>query len=130
MIWRAQILLVLVAACAPAFALAGDTAGYAAVRIVAPRDDATVHDNQGTLDVSVDVSPPLRPDTGDRIVLLLDGTAVASGAEARIRLTDVERGSHTLQAQVVAAGGALLLASPQTRFHMWRASRLFPGRKH
>jgi hypothetical protein len=128
--WRAQILLVLVAACASAFAWASDPAGYDTVRIIVPQDQATVHDNEGNLDVSVEVSPPLRSDAGNHIVFLLDGRVVASGTEVRIRLTDVDRGTHTLQAQVATADGALLLASPVTSFYMWRASRLHPGRKN
>lgn len=128
--WRAEILLVLVAACASAFVWANDTAGYDTVRIIVPQDHATVHDNEGNLDVSAEVSPPLRSDAGDHIVFLLDGRAVASGADLRIRLTEVDRGTHTLQAQVATADGALLLASPVTSFYMWRASRLHPGRKN
>ncbi len=128
--WRAEILLVLVAGCAPAFAWAGDTAGHDTVRIIVPQDDATVHDNEGNLDVSVKVSPPLRSDAGEQIVLLLDGRVVASGTEVRIRLTGVDRGIHTLQAQVATADGTLLLASPVTSFYMWRASGLHRGRKN
>ena len=128
--WRAEILLVLVAACASAFAWASDSARYNTVRIIVPQVDVTVHDNEGNLDVSVEVSPPLRSDAGDHIVLLLDGRAVASGADLRVRLTGVDRGTHTLQAQVATADGALLLASPVTSFYMWRASRLHPGRKN
>lgn len=127
---RAEILLVLAAACASAFAWASDATGYETVRIIVPQHDATVHDNQGTLDVSVEVLPPIRAEAGEHIVLLLDGRVVASGAKVRIRLTDVDRGTHTLQAQVAAADGTLLLASPVTSFHMWRASRLRPGRKN
>lgn len=128
--WRAEILLVLVAACASAFAWAGNTAGYDTVRIIVPRDQATVHDNEGNLDVSVEVSPPLSSDAGDHIVFLLDGRTVASGTDVRIRLTGVDRGTHTLQAQVAAADGTLLLASPVTSFYMWRASRLHRGRNN
>ena len=120
----------LVAACASAFAWAGDTVGYDTVRIIVPQDHATVHDNEGNLDVSVEVSPPLRSDAGNHIVFLLDGRTVASGTDLRIRLTKVDRGTHTLQAQVATANGALLLASPVTSFYMWRASRLHPGRKN
>lgn len=128
--WRAEILLVLLAACAPAFAWAGDTGGYDTVRIIVPQDDATVRDNEGNVDVAVEVSPPLRSDAGEHIVLRLDGRAVASGADLHVRLTGVDRGIHTLQVQVATAGGAVLLASPVTRFHMRRASRLHPGRKN
>ncbi|TAK87468.1 MAG: hypothetical protein EPO20_03960 [Betaproteobacteria bacterium] len=102
---------------------------YDAVRIVAPNEDETVHDNNGNVAVVVRVSPPLDVEAGDRIVLLMDGSAVASGRDARFDLKGVDRGTHVLQAQVTAAGGSVLAASPQVSFHMWRASRLSPGRK-
>ncbi len=126
---RAQLVLALFVACAPAFAPGADSVRYEAVRIVAPAQDATVHDNQGNVEVAVEVMPALRAAAGDRIVLLLDGRIAASGAKARFRLTGVDRGTHTLQAQVTAADGAVLLASAETAFHLWQASRLFPGRK-
>lgn len=104
---------------------AGD---YQAVRIVAPEADVTVHDNSGNLAVTVLVSPPLRVESDDRIVLLLDGKAVASGSAQRFVLRGVDRGRHTLQARVTAADGMVLAASPPVRFQMWQASRLFPRR--
>ena len=130
MISRAEFLFLLVGACASVCACANDGPGYDTISIVAPKQDATVYDNQGTVDVSVEASPALRSDRGDHIALLLDGKVVASGADARHRLTDVDRGTHTLQAQVIAADGTLLLVSSETRFHMWRASRLSPARKN
>ena len=55
-----------------------------------------VHDNQGVLDVSVEVAPPLRTKTRDHSVLLLDGRVAANRAKVQIRLTDVDRGPHTV----------------------------------
>lgn len=102
--------------------------GYQAVRIVAPEPDATVHDNSGNLAVTVEVLPPLRAEAGDRLTLLLDGKAVASGFEQRFELTGIDRGRHTLRVQVKAADGTILATSPPVKFQMWRASRLFRGR--
>jgi hypothetical protein len=99
---------------------------YADVVIVQPANEETVHDNLGNVAVQVAVSPSLAP--GDRIVLLVDGRPVAQQMDATFALSGIERGAHTLQAQVVDASGATLVASRPVTFYMWQASRLFPGR--
>ena len=124
-----HILFALLLVFAVPFARADDGARYDSVRIIAPLQDATVHDNQGKVDVAVQVSPQLNAAAGDRIALLLDGSVVANTANASTRLTNIDRGTHTLRAQVTAADGTVLLASPEVRFYMWRASRLFPSRR-
>jgi hypothetical protein len=101
--------------------------GRYSIAIVQPADDETVHDNQGNVGVQVAVSPGLAPGAG--IVLLLDGQPVAQETDATFLLSGVERGTHTLEAQVVDASGATLAASQPITFHMWQASRLFPSRK-
>ena len=102
---------------------------YDAVRIVAPADEETVHNNNGDVTVLVRISPPLEATPGDHAVLLLDSHAAASGRTTRFELRGVDRGTHDLQAQVVATDGSVLGASPVVTFHMWRASRLFPNRQ-
>jgi hypothetical protein len=101
---------------------------YQSVRIIAPKPETTVHDNNGNIAVTVAVSPPLRAGAGDRLTLLLDGKSVASGTALSYELKDIVRGSHTLRVRVKAADGTALATSPPVKFHMWRASRLFPDR--
>jgi hypothetical protein len=103
-------------------------AGYE-VSIVAPAPDETVHDNRGNVAVVVAVAPPLRAASGNRVTLLLDGKPVASAPGGRIALSGVDRGTHTLRAQLTAADGAALATSAPRVFHIWRASRLFPNRE-
>ena len=99
------------------------------MRIVAPDPESTVHDNNGNLAVAVSVSPPLRAATGDTLTLLLDGKVAASGSLRHFELQGIDRGSHTLQAQVNAADGTVLISSSQVIFHMRHASRLFRDRQ-
>lgn len=101
---------------------------YQSVRIVAPKPETTVHDNNGNIAVIIAVSPPLRAEAGDRLTLLLDGKRVASGLDQHFELKDIVRGSHTLRVRVRAADGTVLATSPPVKFYMWRASRLFPNR--
>lgn len=102
--------------------------GYESVRIVAPAPETTVHDNNGNLDVAVEILPSLHAEAGDRLVLLLDGKPVASESAPSSHLTGIDRGSHTLLAQVTAPDGSVRAVSAPVKFCMWRASRLFRGR--
>ena len=108
---------------------AAQARAYDALRIVVPADGETVHDNNGDVRIVVRVSRPLEAGAGDRIVLLLDGHAAASGRTTRFELKDVDRGTHNLQARVAAADGSVLEASPVVTFYLRRASRLFPNRQ-
>lgn len=99
---------------------------YQSARIVSPEPDATIHDNNGNVAVTAEVSPPLR--AGDRLALLLDDNTVAAGSKQSFELNDIDRGTHTLRVQVQAPDGTVLITSPPVEFHMWRASLLFPSR--
>lgn len=118
------LLVFLLAALGASIARAG---GYDDVRIVEPVPEATLHDNLGNVQVRVAVVPALR--AGDRVEVLLDGKPAAAGAALRFELRGVERGTHTLQARVLAGDGKALKGSPPVTFHLWQASRLFPGRR-
>lgn len=107
----------------PCAAYAG---GYETAVILAPEADATVHDNQGNLTVTVALTPAIRRDAGDYLLLLMDGAEVARGIDARFELKNIDRGTHRLQLEVRSADGALILASAPVSFQMWRASILFP----
>lgn len=101
---------------------------YESIAIARPRNDATVFDNSGKLRVEVRVLPALRSDSGDRIAILIDGGAALQSSDTETVLTGIARGTHTLQAEVLDSSGAVVLASPAVTFHMWQASKLFPGR--
>ncbi|MDD5330313.1 MAG: hypothetical protein PHX38_09930 [Sulfuricella sp.] len=100
---------------------------YTEIAIVQPGDDETIHDNNGTLEVALALSPALRD--GHKIRLLLDGAQLETRASAHFSLTNIERGTHSLQAVVIDRSGRTLIASAPVAFHMWRASALFPGRQ-
>lgn len=99
---------------------------YQTAKIIAPEPEATIHDNNGNLTVTVMLSPSLRTNDGDYFLLTMDGTEAARGTEQSIGLKNIDRGTHTLQIEIRAKDGALLLTSAPVIFHMWRASILFP----
>jgi len=102
---------------------------HQAISIVEPQPETTIHDNNGDLNVRVEVSSQLREEGGNRITLLLDGQAVADTTKSDYMLTGIDRGTHTLTVQITNAHGDVLATSEQVTFHMWRASRLFPNRR-
>ena len=103
------------------------TAPYGTLVIAQPQDQQTVFDNNGVVDVVVSISPPLRG--GERVVLLVDGKAAARQAGTAFRLTGVDRGTHSLQAQLVSGEGRLVISSAPVTFYLWHASRQFPNAK-
>jgi len=100
---------------------------YGGVAIVAPANDEGVRGNDGVLNVVAAVTPELRP--GHQIEILLDGQVVASAADSAITVSEVERGTHTLEARIVDEAGTVLVASDPVTFHMLRyVPQLAPNR--
>ena len=119
--WMAAIL-----ACAAVAGYRATLAQAAGVAIIAPQNEQTLHDNSGNVAVVLAVTGERR---GAQAVLLLDGNPVASGDGSRFALAGVERGTHTLQAQLVDPGGNPRASSGVVTFYVWQASRLSPLRR-
>ena len=102
--------------------------GAFGIAITNPKNEETIHDNTGKVVVSIAIEGGLPEQSAIRV--LLDGQPYgAARTGASFTLEGVERGEHTLQAQVVDAAGKTILSSDTVTFYMWQASRLFPGRK-
>lgn len=121
---RFATVLSLCLAAAPA---CGALAQRLEVAVERPAQDETVHDNDGNVSVLVRVEPTLA--RGNQVVLLMDGQAVEREDGPVFALTNIDRGTHTLQAQVTDARGNTLATSAPVTFQLWRASRRFPGRR-
>ena len=96
-------------------------AAYRKLEITSPQPDQTFQAAEGPVSVQVSVTPALQP--GDKVVILLDGKEVASGTSAA--LANVERGTHTVTAEVRNAGGKVLIAATPVTFHLKQFSQLF-----
>jgi hypothetical protein len=80
------------------------SASAADIEIFKPRNEETVHNNDGNVTVEV----------------------MARGLTFRLR--NIERGEHTLQALIVDERGYVVTRSQPVIFFMWQASRRFPSR--
>jgi hypothetical protein len=94
----------------------------AEIAIVQPADQETIHSNLGDVTVKVHSSGAV---PGGRVRLIVDGADRGTGG-AVIHLHGVERGTHTLKAELLNADGEVIAVSPSVTFYLWHASRLIP----
>lgn len=99
---------------------------YDSLAIADPEVEEKIRDNQGNVEVTVTVKPDLIIAEGHKIQLLLDGQAQGGPAPSLAQsLRGVERGSHTVAAQVVDERGRILIRSRPVSFYLEEASPLF-----
>lgn len=100
-------------------------AGYEEIAIVVPERDGTVRDNEGFVMVNISLQPPLQD--GHQVRLFIDGQAVPGSFDGTtIELSNVERGTHQLLAEVIDAAGSSMVRSESIAFTM-RQVGLFDG---
>ena len=99
---------------------------YRGCAIVQPGDDQA-YTNIDSLTVVVQTDPALH--SGDRVYVMVDGQALNGGAPTgpQFVLSPVDRGTHTAQAQVKDAGGAVQCQTPPVTFHVQQNSILNPN---
>jgi hypothetical protein len=95
---------------------------YTKLDIMAPANDSTIRDNAGNVSVNLALEPPLQE--GDLASLTLDGKDIWKGQATSLALSNVDRGTHTLEATIKNAQGATLITSPSVIFHLLRTSLL------
>jgi hypothetical protein len=101
---------------------------YRILRVVAPADQDLLENTGGWVGVSLVVEPALLGAKGHAIRLRLDGQTLDTrypGGE--IALPNVERGQHTLEAEVVDPTGAVLITSAPVAFTMSDPSSQTPA---
>ena len=98
-----------------------EAAGYSHFVIVSPANDATVRNNNGNIQVALDIRPKLRK--GDKVKLEIDGRAVESSGSSIISLTNIDRGTHTLVASIVGANGKVITTTPAVTIHLHRTTQ-------
>lgn len=103
-------------------------AEYTALTIVSPAADANIWDNTGSIPVSFNLEPALKGERGHKLVVLLDGKSQPPVKSTSTTLENVDRGSHTLQGQVIDVTGTVLISSPAITVHLHRQSVMGPNR--
>lgn len=108
-------------------AVAGPFMPYSTFRILSPQNEQTLPTGRGgNLQVELDIDPDLRDD--HRVRLLLDGEVSQSAMHTKaFMLTNLDRGEHVLQAELLDAGGRVRHRSAPVTLYVQRASVNLPA---
>jgi len=88
------------------------------VTIISPAHEQTFIDPQSALSVEFSVSPADTLPVGLTAQVLLDGTVRTSGSNHRLPIDIPERGTHTVQIQIVDSRGDVLAESELIDIHV------------
>jgi hypothetical protein len=93
---------------------------YTSLRFVQPERNGTIRNNEGIVPIVLVSEPGFQ--SGHQLQLTLDGKRVPGQfAGLSVALNNVDRGTHTLRAAIVDAGGLRLIESESVRFTLRRA---------
>jgi len=94
--------------------------GYTEFKILAPSPGETFRNNGGKVAFRFALAPGLRVD--DQLRLFMDGSAVVEGHTTSMSLDNVDRGEHTVYAEVVDKRGKSVARSGAVHFYLHRTS--------
>jgi hypothetical protein len=98
---------------------------YSSVSITSPQEDQTFGNEVESISVNAALTPHLQK--GDRVQFYLDGAAWGEPIRGlHKQLTEIERGTHTIEVSVLDHDGHELIASKKVNFHIRRVSKLGP----
>lgn len=105
-------------ASAPANTPEEASVNYDSLAITQPMNDETIRSNEGKITALARVTPDIAPD--HRFRWQMDGEVVQNVNSPELRLNNVDRGSHNLQAEIVDADGKVIISSDTITFHLMR----------
>ncbi len=89
------------------------------IEIVEPKNQATIRNNQGYISVMLQITPELKE--SDKVQILFDGSPLGEPqANTVFALKDVNRGAHSIAAQIVGGAGKVLDTSEAITVYMHR----------
>jgi len=100
---------------------------YKTFNISSPENNAIIRGNNGNVSVQVSITPELQTSFKHSFSFFLDGKIYKKGLTSnQINLTNLDRGSHTLYAQVQSANKKVLKTTQTITIHVKRQSKLHP----
>jgi hypothetical protein len=89
------------------------------IKIIQPKNQATIRNNQGHVSVSIEIEPKLNE--GDKIQVVLDGKPIGeSQSKTQFSLKNINRGTHTISATLVDANGQLVASTRTVTIYLHR----------
>ena len=95
-------------------------AEYKTFEVKSPKNAEVVRNNAGMISIQIGLEPALG--SGHSIEILMDGKSVGSGRGTSISLSNVDRGSHSIQASIKDSAGKAVKQTSSVTFHLKRNS--------
>ncbi|HID83138.1 MAG TPA: DUF4124 domain-containing protein [Chromatiales bacterium] len=92
--------------------------------ILSPENDENIRANDGKVIVTAGSNQPLGGKKGFLIRFLLDGKPVSISSSFSSTLTNLDRGTHTISAELISKSGKVLATAQPHTFHVQRHSIL------
>lgn len=102
------------------------TLPYTKLSITSPSNDATIHSNEGNVNININLEPYLNEK--DTVFVYLNGKEALNGKKLDFLLTNIDRGTHNIEVAVKNDKKIELIRSASIMFHLRRISKLSPNR--
>jgi len=97
---------------------------YERLSITAPANDhAFTPDKTASIAVTLQLEPGLQRAKGHQLVLYLNGKLYTQGSQSSFTLNGLNRGTHSVHAEVIDQKGKKLKSSDSVSFHVQKHSR-------
>ena len=98
---------------------------YTKFRMLEPKNEVTIWDNNGVIPVSLQIEPPLDTENGHSIWVYVDGNAVVRRSGSLTPpVSGIDRGAHRVRAEVRDSNRKTLRRTKTVTVHMKRASAI------
>ena len=109
-------------------AMASESAAYQSLRVIAPENNSAFWNAAGNVTIKVDAHPRYDSQSEDSLRVYMDQVFIGIGPV--VRISDVNRGTHSVYAVIVDANGNTLITSPTIHFTLHKPSALLPNNQH
>ena len=97
-----------------------ETQSYQNFAIVSPINEATIRNNAGNIQIALDIRPVLQP--GHQVQVLLDGNVISTSRGVIATISNVDRGTHSITANILGADNKIIKSTVPVTIHLHRAS--------
>lgn len=101
-----------------------DATSYRSLVISSPENNTVIRANGGSFSLELTAEPNLDTSTDDQFSIILDGQPHQLSKSNAVVLSNIERGPHTLQAQILNAENTVLVESEIINVQILRTSIL------